>query len=169
MRAGPHSIVASAAGYMTNEVSRTLVGGETTALELKLYRSEDLVRYKRAMPVWLPWTVLAGGVAVAAGGGALHMNARDQFKSFDAGISGCGGCVPDSALQQTLARGNQFQTIALGGYALGGAMVVTGAALALFNQPEAYRVTTEELEQSKVSVLPLLAPGAGGLAATVSF
>lgn len=169
VRAGPHTIVATRDGYLTRETSPNLASGKTTTLDLVLYSSEDLTRYKRRWATWMPWTVIGAGAAVALGGGLLHLGARNDFKQFDQGIVACGGCVPSSPVQAKLDQGNQFQTLAFVGYAVGGAAILTGATLAYLNRPQAYRVTAEELDKKEVSMAPVIAPGTAGFLATVRF
>lgn len=180
IRAGPHTVLATKPGYVTNQISRTWAGGEEMDLALQLYTDSQLTRYRYKMPAWIPYTVLGAGVAVAAGGGVMHFTARQQFSAFDSGVEQCAvdqaadpnsrnGCTPSPQLAAMRVNGQRFQNFALGGYVAGGALALTGAVLALINQPEVYKVTAEELEQEKVTVHPILAPGSAGVAATVQF
>ncbi len=169
VRAGPHTIVASADGYLTRQISQSLPAGQVTVVKLELFSAHELTAYRRRFPVWLPWTALATGVAVAAGGGYLHAGARGDFKSYDQSIIDCGGCVPGSDIAETLQRGRTRQGVAIGSYALGGGIIAAGAALLYFNKPELVQLTAEELENSRVSVTPLLGRDGGGISAQVRF
>lgn len=169
LRPGAHTIVASLAGYLNNDQSRTLQAGETTNLDLKMYTSEDLTRYRRKMPAAVPWLVMGAGAALAGGGALLHMRARDDFQAFDTGITECGGCVPQGELATQRSRGTLMQNMALGGYAVGGAALVTGAVLAFINAPQAYRIEPGQLSQEHVRLTPLLGAGSGGIQATLRF
>jgi hypothetical protein len=108
---------------------------------------------------------------VAAGSSWLHLQARDNIKAFSAGITECGGCKPAPPLAATLSRGNLMQNAAIGGYAVGGAALLTGAVLVYLNQPQPYRIDdpSQPVEKEKVSVTPLLGGGSGGVLATFRF
>jgi hypothetical protein len=113
---------------------------------------------------------------VAAGGGLLHLQARNSFDSFDAGILSCGGCEPEPALNSKRTRGDSLQKVAVGTYAAGGAALVTGMVLLYINRAQPYRVTPDEIEQGvratpeqAVSVVPLVGGGASGALATFKF
>ncbi len=171
VRPGAHSILATREGYLPADMSRTILPGETTKLDLKLYTEEDLIHYKRRWSAATPWLVVGAGVAVAAGGGLLHLQARDNLVAFDRGIDERGGIqlaqVPD--LQSTLNRGNAFQTVAIGGYALGGAALITGAVLVYLNQPQPYRVDPNQKQAEAVTIAPLLGDGTHGAQALFRF
>jgi hypothetical protein len=169
VRPGAHSIVAALQGYLPTDQSRTLLPGETTQLDMKMFTSEDLVRYKRRWPAAMPWLVMGAGLAVAGGGGWLHMQARDDFSAFQAGIVECGGCVPVAELASRRSQGNLMQNAAIGGYAVGGAAVITGAVLAFLNQPQSYRIDPGQAAQDTVSITPLLGGGSNGVLATFRF
>jgi hypothetical protein len=170
VRAGPHSIVATKDGYLTNEVSKSLPAGELTAFELKLYTAGDLTQYRRAWSVWVPWSVVGGGAALALGGGGLHYGASQRFKQFDSGIADCGGCVPDGVLTGSRANGNTLQKLAVGSYAVGGAALVTGALLVYMNRLLPYVGTASaETKPETVSVAPVVGAGTSGLSAEIRF
>ncbi|RKH63064.1 hypothetical protein D7W81_21160 [Corallococcus aberystwythensis] len=168
VRPGAHSIVATMAGYVPSDQSRTLLPGETTALDLKLFTSDDLIRYKRRWSAAMPWLVMGAGVAVAGGSAFLHLQSRDHFAAFESGISDCGGCVPPTAVADERSQGRLMQTGAIAGYAVGGAVLVTGAVLAVLNQPKPYRIEPGQ-EAATVQVTPLLGAGSGGAVATFRF
>jgi hypothetical protein len=169
VRPGAHSIVATLQGYLPTDMSRTLLPGETTPLDMKMFTSDDLVRYKRRWPAAMPWLVMGAGLAVAGGGSWLHLRARDDFSAFQAGIIECGGCVPTAQLASRRSQGNLMQNAAIGGYAVGGAAVITGAVLAFINQPQAYRIDAGQAAQESVSITPLLGGDSHGVLATFRF
>ncbi|MFL5357674.1 hypothetical protein [Archangium sp.] len=169
VRPGAHSIVATLQGYLPTDQSRTVLPGETTQLDMKMFTSEDLVRYKRRWPAAIPWLVMGAGLAVAGGGSWLHLQARDDFSAFEAGITECGGCVPAAELASRRSQGNLMQNAAIGGYAVGGAAVITGAVLAFINQPQAYRIDPGQASQDSVSITPLLGGDSNGVLATFRF
>ncbi|QRN98803.1 hypothetical protein JRI60_07165 [Archangium violaceum] len=171
VRPGAHSIVATLQGYATTDQSRTLLPGETTTLDMKMLKADELIRYRRRWAAPMPWLVMGAGVAAAAGSAWVHLQARDNIDAFSAGITECGGCKPTPDLASTLSRGNLLQNAAIGGYAVGGAALITGAVLVYLNQPQPYRIDdpSQPVEKEKVSVTPLLGGGSGGVLATFRF
>jgi tetratricopeptide (TPR) repeat protein len=171
VRPGAHSILATREGYVPSDMSRTILPGETAKLDLKLYTDDDLIQYKRRWPVATPWLAVGAGVVVAAGSGWLHLQARDSLTTFDQGVDERGGVqlaqVPD--LQSSLNRGNTFQNLAIGGYALGGAALITGAVLVYLNQPQPYRVDPNQKQAEAVTIAPLLGGGTHGAQALFRF
>jgi hypothetical protein len=168
VRPGVHSVVASKAGFVPTDKSRPLFAGTTEAIELKLYTEQQLTRHRRPMPEWAPWAVLGAGAAAVAGGGLFHRQAHDNFVAFDVAVRECGGCMLPVNLTSRVAEGKVLQKVAYGSYAAGGAVLLTGAALLFFNQPQAYRISPESFEGS-VTVTPMLGDGSAGAAATFRF
>lgn len=169
VRPGAHTVVASLQGYLPNNQSRNLLPGQTATFELPLFTSEELTHYRRKLPAALPWVVMGAGAALAGGSALLHLQARDDFRAFDTGITDCGGCVPQGALAAQRSQGTLMQNVAIGGYAVGGAALITGAVLAFINQPQAYRVEPGQLSLEHVSLSPLLGGGSGGVQASLRF
>jgi len=169
VRPGAHSILATREGYVPSDMSRTILPGETTKLDLKLYTNDDLIQYRRRWPAATPWLVVGAGVAMAAGSGWMHMQARDNLGTFDRGIVACGGCLLTPNLADTLNRGKTLQTAAIGGYALGGAALVTGAVLVYLNQPEPYRVDPKDKQLEVVGISPVLSGETRGVQALFRF
>ena len=169
VRPGAHSILATREGYVPSDMSRTILPGETTKLDLKLYTNDDLIQYRRRWPAATPWLVVGAGVAMAAGSGWMHMQARDNLGTFDRGIIACGGCLLTPNLADTLNRGKTLQTAAIGGYALGGAALVTGAVLVYLNQPEPYRVDPKDKQLEVVGISPVLSGETRGVQALFRF
>ncbi|NMO23337.1 hypothetical protein, partial [Pyxidicoccus fallax] len=172
VRAGPHTLVATGEGYLTQDQSRTLSPGERVTLDLKLFTSEDLIQYRRKWSAWKPWAVVGTGVALAAGGVLMHSTARDDYSKFDTAIASCGGCVPEPAVADHRSRGDTLQTAAFAAYGVGGAALVTGAVLLYLNRLQPIQVDPSEAAKSpKVSagVTPYLGAGGGGASATFRF
>lgn len=183
--AGQHSLMATLEGHEPNDQSQEIKGGESTKINFKLYTTEELTRYHPRWPEWLPWAIMGTGVAVAAGGGVLHQQARDNFLAFDAGIaSECSGtCTPvkpNNQLANRLNLGNTQQYVAIGSYVAGGMGIITGAVLLYLNRDQSYRITPEQLEQDRrgrqdrrrmdgVSIEPFVGGGVGGAQATFRF
>jgi hypothetical protein len=169
MKHGPEPLEVERFEYARNY--KTLIEKQLARVEITCETpgatSEDLFQYRRKWPVAVPWLVVGVGAAVAAGSGYLHMQSRDSFRAFDFGITECGGCVPAPDVSDRLSRGNTYQNVAIGGYAVGGAALLTGAVLAFLNQPEAYRVDQKPAET--VNVTPLVGGGTTGVLTTFRF
>ena len=146
-----------------------LKAGDNEPLRIKLLTPEEGIVYERPWPVWTPFVIMGAGLAVAAGGGLLHLRARDSFHGFDAMMLECPvGCVPEPHVRDLLSRGNTLQGVAIGSYAAGGAAVVAGAMLIYLNRPQPRRLGVDGNE-NRVSVAPLLGNGMGGAMATFHF
>lgn len=171
VRAGPHSISATKEGFIPFEVSRPLPAGELTTLDMKLYTQEELTEYRRRWSTWVPWSVVAGGAVLAGSGALLQQSASSHYKTFDQGISQCGGCVPSGSVASARSTGNTLQTAALAAYGVGGAAIVTGAVLVYMNRLMPYHADqkVDVVDKPQVSVSPYLAPNGGGLVAAARF
>jgi hypothetical protein len=174
VRPGAHSIVARKEGYLPTDKSRTVMPGEQVRLDLKLYTSDDVIQYRRRWPVWTPWTVMGAGLAVAAGGGLLHLETANHYRAFDSGIEECSrgasagsGCMPTPDLSAMKTRGDLMQKATFGAYSLGGAALVTGAVLLYLNQPRAHRIDPEQGKET-VDITPLFG-GTNGILVTFRF
>jgi tetratricopeptide (TPR) repeat protein len=171
VRAGPHTVVARRADSFPTEQTRTLPPGEVTTIDLKLYRAEDLTRFRRKWAAWKPWMAVASGIVVAGVGGILHWQGRESIRAFDAGVAndcptGCTSIPP--ALAALRSRGRAEQALAIVAYSLGGAGIVTGGVLVHINRPRAYRISPTE-QTPALSLAPLIGPGQAGLLTTFRF
>ncbi|MFN7134446.1 MAG: hypothetical protein ACK4N5_20365, partial [Myxococcales bacterium] len=79
VRAGPHTVLATKEGFLTNQMTRSLPAGETHDIELKLFVADSLANYKRRWSQWIPWSVVAAGVVAGGAGGFMHFTARESF------------------------------------------------------------------------------------------
>jgi hypothetical protein len=169
VRAGQHAILATKAGFESVSKSQELPGGQKTRIDLVLYTNEELTLYKRRWDTWKPWAVVAAGIVVAAVGGILQFEAYEKYRGFDAGVQGCGGCVPDTALAEKRTAGDQFQAGAIAAYSVGGAIVATGIILVGLNRAQPYRINREHPKEPSATVSPFAMRGGGGLGATLHF
>lgn len=168
--AGPHSILATKEGYITNELSLPLPAGETKVFELNLMTTDDLTEYKRLWPQYVPYTVLAAGVVVALAGLGMHLASNGMYGSFDANVSRCaqdapfmGGCrlTPELASQKQTA--DIVQGASIGAYIAGGALVAVGTILLYLNRLQPYRITVGVTGGTKTTLLPWISPFGAGL------
>ena len=179
VRAGAHLVVARAPGYSPMRLSQRMEGGDTTRLDLKLFTDEELTRYKRRYPKWLPWAVVGAGVAIVGVGGLLHIQARDQFDEFDQAIRDCaegqatGGCMPGGSVFDLKSGAETKQTIAFTAYGVGALALAGGIVLVVLNQPSAYRIDPYaedgDAQGGGVSISPLVTPDLAGVAASGRF
>jgi len=172
VRIGEHTVVATKAGFVTQNQTRMLGPGDQLQLDIKMYTPEDMTRYRRKWAVWKPYAVVGGGAALVVFGGAMHALARSGFKSFDDDIRDCGGCIPSDALQSKRDSANTKQTIAVISYVLGGAVLGGGAYLTYMNRAQPYRIDLEGQPQGgvgKVSFAPTISPEGVGVTAGFSF
>ena len=170
--AGPHSIVATKEGYITNELSLPLPAGETKVFELNLMTTDDLTEYKRLWPQWVPYVVLVAGVAVAGAGLGMHLGANSMYGSFDRNVAQCasdspfqGGCrlTPELAGQRQTA--DILQGAAIGAYIAGGVVAAVGTVLLYVNRLQPYRITVGVTNQGQTAtLLPYFGPNGGGAA-----
>lgn len=174
VRAGGHTLVASKEGFLTSEQSDSLPGNSSKVFEFKLKSSEELTEYRRRWPNYQPWLVVGGGVLLAGVSVGLHLAARNQFKVYDNGITACvkpetGGCNPSVALTGTRSGGETMQAVAMVGYAVGTAALITGAVLVWMNRLLPYRQSVNvEPSSPSVTLVPQLGPNPGA-ALFVSF
>lgn len=174
--AGEHAVLARADGYVTTQFQAKIVGGETDTKSIELFTESQLLREKRLMPTWIPYTVGALGVAVGAGGFFLHQAAKDEFTTYDKGVKDCaatdptGGCtMPPAGLFDQKKSAENKQTIAIGAYAFGGVAVATGITLFVLNRPHLVRIKPKESADDGVSVTPVISPHLTGVAASGHF
>lgn len=196
VRAGPHTILATKAGKMPTEVSRTMAAGESAQLMLELKNAAQAAEYRRRWDTWIPWTVFSAGAVVALAGGGMHFTGMSDIDAFDAEVESCGGCVPSPAVTELKTGGESMQQLGVVSYAVGGAALVTGGILLYMNRPIAYVPGTDILVDEdaeaapapaegdatvpetpapeapaapEASILPFAGPGAAGLSALVRF
>ncbi|MDY7227291.1 hypothetical protein [Hyalangium rubrum] len=155
MLPGTYTLSTRRKGYPDNDRTRALLAGKTVSLHItQLYDEEDFHVQQGRWPTWKPWSVVGAGVLMAGGGGLLHLQARNNYRAFDQRASRCGpeGCDADPTLAGKIRRGDNFQKLAIGSYALAGATAVTGAVLVLLNREKAVLRTPDELDGVNVSL-----------------
>jgi hypothetical protein len=174
VRVGKHTFFADREGYNARVTAPFIGPGETFRIELKLYTSEELTRYRRRWNrVWAPYTVIGAGAAVGIAGGLFELSARSSFKSFDAAVTRCNassadmnnGCDTTPGILSMRDSGNTKRSAGFVMYGVAGGTIAVGAVLAWLNRREAYQIRPEEIEQDRVSAAPVVAPIVGpGLA-----
>lgn len=174
---GKHTIVAEKTGYNAQVDAPYIEPGQRFRIELKLYTSEELTRYKRRWnAAWIPYAVIGGGVLFAGGGVLFERSAQASYDDFDSEIARCndesggGGCMVDASITKLRDSGDTKRTLGFVGYGLAGAAVVTGAILLYVNREVRYEITADEYRRElqrkppkrQVAITPLVTPGAAG-------
>ena len=132
-----HRLVADKPGYDPQIQTIKLSPGEPTVLviEMKLKaRGKTVRRWAR----WKPWAVVGASSAIALTGGFVAYSSKAMFDTYDANFArGCsGGCPATSdpaAGDKSAAESRQILGWSI--VAAGGATLVTGLVLVVFNQP----------------------------------
>jgi hypothetical protein len=174
-RVGQHTIVATKTGYVSTQKEPVLPPGQKTTIDLQLFTADELTHYKRRWHNAIPWSVLAGGIAIAGAGGIMHWQASENFSAYDKGVNQCsmmgtsGGCNPDAGLAGKKSTGESLQVAAIASYAIGGAAIAVGGTLLFLNRQRPFRVNPEGGDTNKLTVVPMIGPGGGGVVATIRF
>lgn len=173
--AGEHAVLARADGYVTTQFQAKILGGETDKRDIQMFTESQLLREKRLMPTWIPYSIGALGLAVGGGAFFLHQKSKDDFTNYDKGVKDCaatdptGGCtMPPAGLFDLKKSAENKQTIAIAGYAVAGAAVAAGVTLFVLNRPQLVRIKPKESDEG-VSVTPVVSPHLTGVAASGRF
>jgi hypothetical protein len=162
---GAHQLVASKPGHVTESRALLLLPGKPTVETLRL-RPLPWFEARRRWSWWKPWLVLASGVAVAAAGVPLLVQARDDYARYDAWVTAMcrGGCpiadVPPS-VSEPRSRAPVENGVAIASFTVGGALVASGVALLILNQPR--------VVERRIALLPTISPRAAGALLRVAF
>jgi len=140
--AGEHIILGEKKEFMTRSQRIVVKGGATATQDLRLVPIESAVIMKYRYRRWVPYTVAASGVAVAAGGLAVYLAGRSQMDQFTADFTtNCpAGCKMDLS-DKPFLRDEQDSAelkgkIGIGMMAAGGAVAVTGIILTIANKAQ---------------------------------
>jgi hypothetical protein len=167
VRVGKHTFVAEKQGYTTRINAPYIGPGEKFRIELKLYTAEELTRYHRKFDAtWVPWAVMGAGAVIAFGGALSEFSAQSTYAQYDHKVELCNmnnqGCPTSKELTDLRSRGDTKKTLGYVGYGVGAAAILVGAGLAYINRPQAYQIRAEDLQNEKLSVAPMVAPGVAG-------
>jgi hypothetical protein len=172
MRAGEHSVVASKRDYLTETRQLVLSPGEKKRVEITLLRLDQAGETVQRWSPWLPWSIVAGGLAIALGGGTMHWRAAGNFDSFDQDFNELcagNGCLQSEVpeLADKLDRAEMQQKIALTSYIVGGVVVTTGLVMVFLNQPRFVR--KDRAGRKDISFIPVVTPDMAGVSAGFRF
>ena len=141
---GNHAVVATRDGYQPFASQVTIAPGasETVTVVLEPEKEKIIVqveeaRLVRPMPAWLPWSTMAGGLALAGAGTLFALSAASDYDDFDASVKASAGEFPSQTMVDEAAkkRGDTKAGIALGLYITAGAAAAAGVTLLVLNQP----------------------------------
>lgn len=164
---GTHYIASTKPGYFPVTRSVYVTAGQKAHAELAM-DADHLVETRR-WAAWKPWTVIAAGVAVTAVGAGLELQALAQrTAAAEALRDRCHTLTCEPARSPAVYdRAVTEHRLAVGGFAVGGAAVAVGVALAWFNQPRTHRA--EARPPSRIEFTPILSPQQAGVSAQVRF
>lgn len=172
VRPGTHTVTAAKLGFATTQRTKTLLPGEPTKFDLRLYTSDQLIEYRRPWPLWGPLTVVGAGAAILTTGVVLGVHAQRRFEDYDQRLERdptCRtGCVPSDDVQDRKDEGETFQRWSTISYVAGGGVLAGGVVLLILNRSVPFRVDPGDRE-SAWSVSPTLHPSALGLSGSGRF
>jgi tetratricopeptide (TPR) repeat protein len=138
---GDHQVVAEKPGYQTETKPVHVNGGDHVTIVIDLHPIEKAGELRRRFPRWVPWTVLGAGGAIAISSLPLLLAARSAYNDYDAGVgkycypSGCPPAPLPSQYPADRHRGDTLQSSGFVAIGVGGALVASGVALIVLNQP----------------------------------
>jgi hypothetical protein len=176
IEAGDHEVTAKKSGYLAEARKITVPKGKKQEVDLRLITLNEASDKNRRWATWRPWAVVAGGAAIVASGGILHSRSSSNFEAYDDDFirlpcvttEGSTGCAKDDlppSMGERLDRARLQQKLAIGGYAVGGAILATGAVLLYMNRP---RTIEEAPNTSQISIAPDVSPSSLGFVLSVS-
>lgn len=171
-----HVVVATKAKHIT--VTRTVapLPGRLTKVALRLMGLRKGLVMKRRWPRWLPWTVLAAGVAVAGVGIPLVLKAigdfKDYDKAYDAWCHDDNGCLLSDRPTEIVDMHHKAvvsRALAVTFFSVGALGIAAGVALVVLNLPRAVSSEKPPPDRPRVTVLPTLGRGGGSVTLTLRF
>lgn len=138
---GDHQIVVEKPRYQTETRAVRLNGGDHVTIKIELKPVAVARTLHRKWARWLPWTVLSGGVVVAAVGAPVLIAAGSSYDRYDAAVrADClHGCVAGQPSTQHVAdlesHAKLENNVAVSLFAVGGAIAATGFVMVILNQP----------------------------------
>ncbi len=176
--AGAHELTAKKRDYLSEARRLEVAGGKVAEADLRLITLDEAAGRNRRWTVWKPWAVVAAGTAVMLGGGVFHSLSAKNFSDYDDaflrlpcvtgdGALGCTRADIGPTLNDQLDTARQQQRLAIGAYAVGGALLATGAVLLYLNRSRVPEGEAPRLSTPRISLLPELSPNAAGVVLSV--
>jgi hypothetical protein len=172
VRVGKHTFHAVKEGHNARIVAPYIGPGEKYRIELKVYTTQDVTRYRTKWAnTWFPWVVVGAGAAVGIAAGVTELSAQTSYDQFNARVASCNtmsaGCSNTTpGITSLRDSGDTKRTLGYVGYGVAGAAVVTGAILLYVNRRQAYEISPEELEaeHAPLAIAPIVSPDLVGAA-----
>lgn len=170
-----HELTARGRDYLSESRQIVVKPGAIEQIELQLVTLEEAADRNRRWATWKPWAVVIIGGAVAAGGGAFHFMSSRNFDRYDDEYLRL-GCANDQAQpgcrdgqiptdsSDRLSRARQQQTIAVGAYIAGGAVIGAGVVMWYLNRPR----LDERAPRRRIAVLPTVSSDLLGFVVSVA-
>jgi|GEM_PF-698908 len=179
---GTHQVVATKKGHVTFTRKVVLVPGEPTQLDVEMVSLMEATEFKRPMDEWVPWAVTGAGVLVGiAGAGAMLVSdsksneyqgevtreCRDGCWTDESGDEALSGVISEETLALESAA-KTWNTVGIATLATGGAAILAGVALVIYNSPQPVRALDRE-SVARAEFLPAVGPDGGRLDVKWSF
>jgi tetratricopeptide (TPR) repeat protein len=137
---GDHQVVAEKPGFETETRPLRVNGGEHVTIVIELHPIAAARQLHRRYSRWIPWAVIGAGGAVALAGLPLILMSNQAYERYDAGVaascpSGCPPAPLPSSIASDRSRGRLDNILAVSAFSVGGALVASGFALVVANQP----------------------------------
>jgi hypothetical protein len=139
--AGEHVVVAEKTGFLTETRRIVVAGGATSKVELVWRPIDANVALAYPTPRWIPWTIGAGGTAVALAGLGVWLSGRSQMNKFDSDLrTACPMGCPSNLSGQPLLADERDGARLKGDIGIvmmlaGGAVAAAGVTWAILNRP----------------------------------
>ncbi|WP_428264312.1 PEGA domain-containing protein [Haliangium sp.] len=174
VRVGEHTVAANLPGHVPYSRRVALSPSQQLELPIHMYTLDEATALQRRWAAWKPWSTLAGGVVVVAAGGIVHWQSQRRFGDYDSDFGGrCGqGCMDGDvpSLTDERVRAEREQQAAVVAYAVGSALILTGAVLTYLNQPKRIRLEGYGGEgETDLAVQPALTTSGVGVQAKLRF
>ena len=138
---GDHQIVVEKPKYQTETRAIRLNPGDHVTIKIELKPIAVARTLHRRWSRWIPWSVLGGGVVVAAIGAPVYLAAGSSLDKYDAAVtSDCPhGCIAGTPAAQRVmdlkSHADAQETAAISLFVAGGAIAATGFVMVILNQP----------------------------------
>ena len=139
--------------------------------------SEATGTRQRRWAIWKPWTIVAGGGILVAASGWVHGLAYRNFQTFDESFQRLNcwveshACMSEqfsSGMKDLVTHARRQQTIAVGGYLIGGSLIAAGATLLYLNRSRPTEQMSSKMAYRSVAVVPTLSDGLLGVLLSVN-
>lgn len=169
--AGAHQLTLHKPGVGVEEKSITLLGGDSTSVELQFRQGEETWIYERPFSPVVSWSATAAAIVTAGLGAGLHLIASDTMTQVNKDIQTCAeaaapqACLPSGDVQHRFNVARGYQTAAYTLYAAAGVAAIASITLWYLGRP----VATPKRTGTTVVLAPVLWPSGFGSALTFEF